>query len=173
MTELFPNAAPSFDDPLGMLRACHDRILRNCDTLVRLADHLQRQGPDEDARKAAGQIHLYFSTAGKHHHEDEERDLFPRLVRQSLKLADLIHTLKKDHTEMERLWNELEPLLRRPASIDDIAAFTRLTQDFQAVYLQHIDKENNQLLALAQHILSSKDLREIGAAMAERRGVKR
>lgn len=173
MTELFPNAAPSFDDPLGLLRACHERILRHCDTLLKLAEHLKQNGADEEARKATEQIHHYFSTAGKHHHQDEEVDVFSKLIRQSLKMADMIHALKKDHAEMDRLWDELEPLLKRPASIQDLDAFTRLAQTFSDLYRKHIEVENNQLLALAQHILSSKQLKEIGSAMAERRGIKR
>ncbi len=173
MTELFPNAAPSFDDPLGLLRACHERILRHCDTLLKLAEHLKQNGADEEAHKAAEQIHRYFYTAGKHHHQDEEVDVFPKLIRQSLKMADMIHTLKKDHAEMDRLWDELEPLLRRPTGIQDLDTFTRLAQTFSEIYRKHIEVENNQLLALAQHILSSKQLKEIGTAMAERRGIKR
>lgn len=172
MTKLFPNAAPSFDDPLGLLRACHERILRHCDALLKLAEHLSQNGADEEARKAAEQIRHYFSTAGKHHHQDEEADVFPKLVRQSLKMADMIHRLKKDHAEMDRLWNALEPLLRHPANIQDIEAFKRLAQSFGDLYHRHIDVENNELLAIAQHILSSAQLKEIGATMAERRGIK-
>lgn len=173
MTELFPNAAPSFDDPLGLLRACHERILRHCDTLLKLAQHLKQNGADEEARKSAEQIRHYFSTAGKHHHQDEEVDVFPKLIRQSLKLADMVHALKKDHAEMDRLWDELESLLRRPADIQDLDAFTRLAQAFSALYRKHIAVENDELLAMAQHILSSRQLKEIGSAMAERRGIKR
>lgn len=172
MTELFPGTAPDFDDPLGLLRACHERILHHSATLPTLAERLKQNGADEETRKAAEQIRRYFSTAGKHH-QDEETDIFPKLIRQSLKLADMIHRLKKDHAEMDQLWHELEPLLARPANIQDLDAFTRLARDFADLYRRHIDVENNELLILAQHILSSKQLKEIGAAMAERRGIKR
>ncbi len=36
--QLMPKPAPGFDDPLGLLRACHERILghcRICDNTVR------------------------------------------------------------------------------------------------------------------------------------------
>ena len=44
--------APSFDDPLGMLRACHGRIERQLLTLGRLVRHLPEHGADADARAA-------------------------------------------------------------------------------------------------------------------------
>ncbi|HEX5338277.1 MAG TPA: hemerythrin domain-containing protein, partial [Gallionella sp.] len=65
-------AAPSFDHPLGMLHACHGKILRQCDTLTKLAAHLSRNGCDEQARQAAQGILRYFDTAGQFHHQDEE-----------------------------------------------------------------------------------------------------
>lgn len=168
----FPTAAPDFNDPLGLLRACHERVLKHCDIVENLATHLADKGPDLEASEAAGKIHRYFSTAAKHHHEDEEQDLFPRLARQSLKLADLIHSLKHDHQQLDALWSEIAPLLARPAAIEDMDAFHKLARRFAEAYRSHVKRENNELLETAQHILSSDELRQIGQAMAERRGVK-
>lgn len=168
----FPSAAPDFRDPLGLLRACHGRIQHHCATLQRLAEHLRTQGVDAEARTAAGQIHRYFTTAGRHHHADEEQDLFPRLARQSLKLADLVHRLRQDHLRMESLWQQLEPLLLRPDQITDHAAFAALVEEFAALYAGHIATENDDLLEMAHHILSSAELKKLGEAMAERRGLR-
>jgi hemerythrin-like domain-containing protein len=44
---------------------------------------------------------------------------------------------------------------------------------FCAAYRAHIDTENKQLLGMAQHILSAKQLQEIGRSMARRRGQRR
>ncbi len=57
-------AAPSFDHPLEMLHACHDKILRQCDTLKKLAAHLPGNGCDQQARQAAQGILRYFDSAG-------------------------------------------------------------------------------------------------------------
>jgi hemerythrin-like domain-containing protein len=170
--ELFPAAAPDFSDPLGLLRACHERVLKHCDIIENLAAHLADKGVDQDAREAAAQVHRYFSIAAKHHHEDEEQDLFPRLARQSLKLADLVHTLKQEHEQLEALWAEVEPLLAKPAAIEDIDAFQSLAERFATAYREHVRRENSDLLDMAQHIFSSDELKKIGQAMAERRGVK-
>ncbi len=166
----FPDAAPDFSDPLGLLRACHERILQHCATLERLVEHLRAHGVDAEARTAAGKIHHYFSTAGQHHHQDEEQDLFPRLARQSLKLADLVHRLRQDHARMDALWQQLGPLLAAPARIDDLDAFAALVADFAALYRSHIARENADLLEMARHILSSDEVKKLGKQMAERRG---
>lgn len=171
-TNPFPESAPDFSDPLGLLRACHQRMLDNCERLLQLADHLQSSGADGEALQAAAAIYRYFTTAARHHHADEEQDLFPRLARESLKLADLVHRLKKEHGELDALWAELEPLLLRPATISDPLGFRTLCSRFAEAYQRHIRVENNELLEMARHILSSAELKKLGASMAERRGVR-
>ena len=169
--ELFPPPAPDFSDPLGLLRACHERVLNHCDTLEKLAAHLGDKGLDQDAKEAAAQVHKYFSVAGKHHHQDEEQNIFPPLARTSLKLADLVHQLKQEHEKLDALWAGLAPLLARPASIEDIDAFGEMARQFADAYRAHVRRENEDLLDIAQHIFSSDELKKIGEKMAERRGL--
>lgn len=164
-------AAPDFGDPLGLLFACHERMLGFCATLEKLPPHLAEQGCDDALRQTAKRIHQYFSTAAKLHHEDEEHDVFPRLVRTSLQIAEVIHRLRQEHTQMGTLWTELEPLLARPQTIEDIDAFAGLCQRFATLYRAHITAENAFFNDKAQHLLSRDALREIGRAMAERRHV--
>ena len=169
---LFPTAAPDFTDPLGLLRACHERILTHCSLLLQIAERIQAEGVDDEVRQAAAKVHRYFSTAGRHHHADEEEDLFPRLARQSLKLADLVHQLRQEHEAIDTLWGSIEPLLARPANISDTAAFADQAKALAEAYQAHVAKENDDLLVFAQHIFGSDELKKIGAAMAKRRGVK-
>ncbi|SCZ51919.1 hemerythrin domain-containing protein [Thiohalomonas denitrificans] len=166
----FPSAAPDFKDPLGLLRACHDRILSHCETLERLVAHLRDKGVDADARKAAGKVHRYFSTAGKHHHEDEEKDLFPLLSQVSLKLADAVHRMKKDHERMDAAWQQLAPELERLGRLEDLDLFEAHVNEFNSAYRDHIATENEDILDIAQHLLSTDQLKRLGKAMASRRG---
>lgn len=153
-----------------MLRACHERILRQCDTLVKLAAHIESHGVDEDARTAAAQVHRYFSTAGQHHHADEEEDLFP-LLRDNAELADVIAGLQQDHQTMEKEWVALEPLLAAPQSLATQPDLARRVEAFRALYARHIDTENNRLLPQAATLLSAGQVARLGACMARRRGV--
>ncbi|HEY0663063.1 MAG TPA: hemerythrin domain-containing protein, partial [Thiobacillaceae bacterium] len=78
-TDLMGAAAPGFERPLELLEACHGRIARQCDTLEKLLAHLPSVGADAQAQQAARAILGYFDTAAVHHHDDEERTLFPLL----------------------------------------------------------------------------------------------
>ncbi len=168
--ELFPEAAPDFSDPLGLLKACHDRILSHCDILERVTGELEQSGATLQVAEAASQVHRYFSSAGQLHHQDEEEELFPRLARQSLKLADRVHRARKDHEELDELWGKLAPLLARPSTIEDIKAFQALSTEYADAQRKHVQYENEELLAIAVHIFGHDELRQIGNAMAERRG---
>lgn len=52
-TPLTPNRSPSagFDEPFGMLLACHERVLGTLGLLSRLADHLRAQGAEMARRR--------------------------------------------------------------------------------------------------------------------------
>lgn len=171
MIDPFKKPAPSFDDPLGMLMACHERILGHCETLLKLPDHLAENGCDDEAREAARRIHTYFSTAGRDHHEDEEQDIFPRVVRSSLEAAEVIGGLHQQHLRMDELWNTLEPQLARPDDIQDIGGLRALAGEFAALYREHIGTENEFIRDQLKHLLSEAQLREIGRSMAQRRNV--
>ncbi|OOZ38896.1 hypothetical protein BOW53_13815 [Solemya pervernicosa gill symbiont] len=171
MSELFPEQAPDFTDPLGLLRACHERVLASCTLLEAVNQQLQSDALDDDGVKAATQVQRYFSTAAKLHHQDEEQDLFPLLVRTSLKIAQIIHDLKQDHQKIDGFWAELEPQLKRPRSIEDKQAFAEVVEQFVSLNRAHVARENEELLAVAEHLISDKEQKRLGAAMAKRRGV--
>ena len=117
---LADHAAPAFDDPLGVLSACHRRIERQLATLARLQRHLPEHGCDHDARAAARGILRYFDTAAVNHHADEEESLFPRLLRHAgAAAAPLLADLAADHQRLAGEWRHLRPLFggdlrRRP-----------------------------------------------------------
>ena len=164
---------PGFDDPVALLRACHEKMLARCALLETLVAHLDEHGVDDAARKAARDISRYFSTAAVLHHRDEEEDLFPLLNRQSLKTAELVHKLKQEHLTLDALWGEIAANLGSlpgdgfsETARQGIAAFCQLVR-------AHVQVENTEFLPLAANSLSTRVLDEIGQAMAERRGIKR
>ena len=169
MDSLIPDIAPDFSDPLGLLLACHQRMREHCDLLQRCAQHLSDNGLDDDAKKAAAQVHRYFSTAALFHHRDEEEDLFPLLIRSSMKMADVINHLKQQHAEIQTVWQELAPLLARPASIDNPTVFTELSDKFASLYRKHLTYEEQEFFNIAVHMLSQEQLGRIGRSMKKRR----
>jgi hemerythrin-like domain-containing protein len=170
-----PSPAADFDHPFEMLAACHDRIEDRLQILERLLDHVRQHGLDQQARQAAANVIRYFDTAGEHHHEDEERDVFPALRSRGAdaRTLELVARLERDHERMRVLWHALrEPL-------NAIADGASVTLDPAAVdrdelrYREHITLEESKLLPVAADLLDADAQAAIGGAMAARRGVKR
>jgi hemerythrin-like domain-containing protein len=163
--------APTFDDPLGMLEACHGRISAQCALLDKLAKHLDARRWDEQVAQAATQILRYFDTAGQFHHQDEELDLFPQLLASGdPAAAGLMAALLAEHRELEQCWRALRPELLGLT----LGASTRLEEGvvsrFNAGYAAHIALENTRLLPLAERLLDFNQRAVLGKRMAARRG---
>jgi len=161
--------APDFSDPLGLLKACHQRMLGFCDLLEKIIEHINEHGVDADVKLSAQKVHRYFSSAAVLHHMDEEQDLFPLLIGSSLKVAAIIDGLKQEHGTINEIWKKLAPVLAHPASIEKTPEFNQWVAEFCAAYRQHIKTEEEDFLSIAQHILSSEQLQQLGKNMKERR----
>ena len=115
LDNLLIKPAPSFDEPIDMLRACHERIAAQCTTLEKLAAHLPVHGADTQAQQAARNIMRYFDVAGPHHHADEEQDLFPMLIKaarpQCSPMGERIASLLDEHRVLEAAWVQLRTVL--------------------------------------------------------------
>jgi hemerythrin-like domain-containing protein len=165
-------AAPGFDRPLEVLEACHGRIAKQCDTLDRLLAHLPAHGADVQAQQAARGVLTYFDTAAVHHHDDEERNLFPLLEQAGAPGAcDLVETLTLEHDEHAQLWRRLRPQLARIAEGLAHELDAALTRRFAAMNRAHLEFENTHVLPLARQVLSAADVERLGRAMAARRKV--
>ncbi len=163
---------PGFDEPLALLRACHKNILDHCERLENLITHVDTQGIDDEARQAARNIVRYFSSSALLHHRDEEEDLFPRLNRQSIKIAELIRDLKQQHVQLDQLWEIIAPELKKLPVDNFSAGVLQASREFCALSRQHVNRENMEFLPLAASSLSQLELTDIGVSMAARRGVR-
>ncbi|WP_297375743.1 hemerythrin domain-containing protein [Acidiferrobacter sp.] len=169
ISEKGERGAPGFDDPLGLLHACHERIEGHCATLVRLAAHVRIHGGDREAQAAAGRVHHYFAQAGRWHHEDEERDLAPLLQRHADSAwSAVVARLMSEHRALERAYAPLEPLLRAlPMVPADLPI-----EPYVSLMRAHMAAENTVLLPRARAVLEASEIAALGRAMAARRGVR-
>lgn len=166
-----------FDHPLEMLAACHDRIKAQCDTLQRLAVHLPAHGADAQAQQAASNILRYFDSAGRHHREDEEHDLFPRVIaaandQGAERVALLVAQLNREHEEIERLWLELRDAVELIAHGENVVLDPLKVNQFCGAYRAHMAVEDANMIPLAHRLLTAESAAALGAAMARRRGLK-
>ena len=164
-------AATGFDDPIGVLCACHRRMERQLATLSRLCRHLPQHHADEAARTAAAAIMRYFDVAAANHHADEEATLLPRLRSVRPDLGALCAEIERDHVVLGRGWFRLRPRLAAIAVGRSGYLPVREVEAFSAGYHAHIAKEEDRLLPQARAALDQALLAEIGEEMAARRNL--
>jgi len=177
MTNAFPGhstPAVGFEVPLEMLAACHQRVQAQCALLHRLVIHLGAHGTDRQARDAADTVMRYFDTSARHHHADEEVDLFPALIESmagsdAVCLNELIDSLRADHRELEHRWRHLRRTLEQVADGTATALSADEVQAFTGLYERHIAREESELLPMAKRLLGDAELDRIGLAMRARR----
>lgn len=170
-------AMADFDRPLELLAACHERIKAQCDTLRRLAAHLPTHGCDAQAQEAASNVMRYFDSAGRHHREDEEQDLFPRMIAAAKdegaeRVALLVAQLSREHEEIERCWLAMRDTLECIAHGENAELDALTVNHLCGAYHAHMAVEDANLIPLARKLLTPESVAEFGKAMARRRGLK-
>ncbi|MGC9239929.1 MAG: hemerythrin domain-containing protein [Acidithiobacillus sp.] len=168
--DLLNKPAPSFDDPLGLLRACHEKMCQHALTLERLPAHLEQHGTDAEFAQASTRVLRYFEEAAPAHHRDEEVILFPWLFAQSAfpaTLRDALQRLLHQHIELEQSWGDLASDLRRILAGD--ASVPLRLEPFLSSNRAHIVCENEEIFPVAEALLDPETARELGAAMQRRR----
>jgi hemerythrin-like domain-containing protein len=173
----FSTPAVGFDDPMAMLEACHERVRRSLDRLGRIAQRAARGHVDEAVREAARDVLRYFDVAAPHHHEDEERHVFPRVKSAcgDAALQDVVHTLERQHLELRALWATLRgPLEALANGRDDAvdAPARDVAAQFIALYERHAAIEESVVFPVAVAQLAAGELVRIGGEMAARRGAR-
>ena len=171
--------AAGFEQPFEMLSACHERVERMLRLIIRLQEHLQTQGLDDQVRQAASDVMRYFDMAAPLHHEDEERHVFPPLMCSAdPAVKALVLRLIQDHRQMEVAWQSARAVLLAVAEHDEIP-FGELNvwqkvalNDFARLYRQHLDDEDRVVYPVAKSQLSPEKREEMSRDMMARRGVK-
>jgi hemerythrin-like domain-containing protein len=166
-----------FEAPFEMLDACHERVQRMLRLLGKLREHAQAHGADAQARDAARDVMRYFDQAGPHHHDDEERHVFPALLAQrDPALVAVVMRLRQDHREMAALWAQVRAALLALVhagnhwpgfSADDLQRFDA----YEALYRRHLLDEDSVVYPAARSIIRGEALQVMGADMMARRGV--
>ena len=176
MTSPLFDSVPGFDQPIAVLKHCHDKIRKQLTTLQNLLGHLAQHGNTTDAQQAAKAVLQYFNKAAHLHHDDEEQDLMPMLQAtatgdDAALLATLVPEILADHQRMDQAWLTLRP------ELDAIAAGTgtQLSADgvaaYVAAYQAHMSKEEGQLAPMAKRLFSAQQMEQLGTAMQRRRGI--
>jgi pyridoxamine 5'-phosphate oxidase len=175
MNSLF-DTAPGFDQPIAVLKHCHDRIRKQLATLQRLTEHLPKFGANVDATQAANAVMKYFNHAAEKHHEDEEEDLLPMLKataqgEDAELLQKLTPELLQQHRQMESAWHILNQQLQQIAAGTSADLSTQDVQYFTEMYAAHMKVEESHIAPMAKRIFSDAQMAHLGDAMRARRNI--
>ncbi len=159
-----------------MLHACHARMRRSLDLLVRICERVDAGRTDAAVHDAAADVLRYFDKAAPHHHEDEEQHIFPRVLAfaEDAALRSAVRRLQEDHVQMERRWARLRTPLAALAR-GHAEAFgperRHRARRFASLYASHMELEDSLVFPAAAGLIDDDALRAMGAEMAQRRGV--
>lgn len=170
------DTAPDFDQPIAVLKHCHDRIRKQLRTMQQLAGPAAREAGAAEVQQAAAAVLRYFSKSAHQHHEDEEQNLLPMLAgtaadADAALLERLTPEILDEHRRMDAVWQRLQPQL---AALASGAAVTLDAADvtlYQELYLGHMDKEESQIAPMAKRLFSPAQMQTLGNAMRTRRGI--
>jgi hemerythrin-like domain-containing protein len=170
-----------FDQPLGLLSDCHQRIEHFLHVLVTVATEGAGGPLTASYRDALEGAIRYFTVAAPKHTADEEVSLFPRL-RESADTAApdalaSLDSLEHDHDEAEGHHAAVEELTRRWVANDhllqsEIEELRERLARLEALYRRHIAIEDQQVFPAAARVLDHAQLKQIGNEMAARRDVR-
>jgi hemerythrin-like domain-containing protein len=169
-----------FAQPLLLWGVCHARGQRVALLLERLFWHLPRYGPNDATRVTSSEVRRYLNEAVPRHHDDEDIDIFPRL-RRRLDAGDIevpeveltvqaLDRLEHGHPMLGNLWEPVCAALVRADDTEPTAEHCACAEAFIGSFIAHHEVEDQLIARTASIALESRDLAEIGAAMAARRG---
>lgn len=144
------------DQPLMSFANCHVGIVSQLDRLGHLPALL---APAELARQTAESALAFFPKAVYAHHAEEEQELFPA-VRASAQpgpervhVESMVDRLTFQHRELERMWEKVEPELRKVAKGQSTSLDVTVLNELVEAYQAHARFEEEEFLPLSQTIL--------------------
>lgn len=168
MMNLFDTRSVTFAEPIEMLYACHEKVRRFCSQINMLPAYIAENGFNEIAEQAVKQIVQYFTVAVPLHHQDEEQDFFPLLLKYAPQAKSSIEELEKQHESLHENWLALNEEFARLKTNPQHIPNEHLIKRFTDGYAAHLAVEEPLFETGKQHI-PTEELAEAGKRMAARR----
>lgn len=171
-----------FSQPIEMLRDCHRRIEHFLDVLNKVYAQFGAGELTDEARRALEASLNYFANFAPRHTADEEQSLFPRMrSSKSTAVAEALpelERLERDHRRGDAIHAQVDRLVRQwlvKGRIDATqqSSLQRALGELTQMYAAHIHLEEQQVFVVASHILTPKQLGDIGDEMKKRRSLDR
>lgn len=169
-TTRLPAAA---DTPLQDFSTCHAGFVAILQASLGLPEMLAAAAR---SRTCAADMLKMFRNSVLAHHDDEERDLFPAVLRiaqpgeEAERARAMVTQLVREHREIAQVWKQLEPTVQAVANGYLPQLDVALLNELVARFNEHVRSEEVEFLPFAQRVLARQagDLANLGMALHQR-----
>ncbi len=143
-------------EPLTGFSRCHLGILSRLQAFEELP---ALQAAAVQARTIANDTLALFHHGVVEHHADEERELFPAVLRSARRgpeageVQAMTQRLTAEHRHIEALWKQLEPVVKAVARLQPVDLDLDAVEELVHAYSTHARFEEEHFLPLAETIL--------------------
>jgi hemerythrin-like domain-containing protein len=161
------------DAPLQDFSKCHVGFVTVLETALGLPEMIVTAAR---SRSCAADMLKMFRDRLLAHHDDEERDLFPAVLRVAQPGAEadraqaMVAQLVREHREIAQLWKQLEPAVHAIANGYLPQLDSALLRDLVQRFNEHVRVEEEEFLPFAQRVLAreAEDMAMLGLALHRR-----
>ena len=173
-----PHVASEPDNVHAALASVSEELLVILSQLQAFSELPALQAAAAQARTIAANMLVLFRQEMFEHHADEERELFPAVLRNALpgherqRAEAMVRHLTAEHRRMESLWSQLEPGVKAIAKGRAMDVALKDVEALVHAYRAHAGFEEQQFLPLAKTVLSrnNDDSAALALALHQRRG---
>jgi hemerythrin-like domain-containing protein len=161
------------DAPLQDFSRCHVQFVTVLETALGLPEMLATAAR---SRSCAADMLKMFRDRLLAHHDDEERDLFPAVLRvaqpgeEANRARTMVEQLVREHREIAQLWKQLEPAVQAVANGYLPRLDPGLLNELVRRFNEHVRAEEEEFLPFAQRVLArqAEDMATLGMALHRR-----
>ncbi|MCF7521223.1 hemerythrin domain-containing protein [Neisseria sp. ZJ106] len=164
----FETRSVTFAEPIEMLYACHGKVRRFCRQVGMLSAYLEENGCNDVVLQSIRSIRQYFDVAAPLHHQDEENDFFPLLLRYAPQAQEGVDELLRQHAALHDNWQAVAAEFERLEHDRSYRPSEKVLARFVGSYDVHLGIEE-PLFELGKQFVPQEELAKIGERMAARR----
>ena len=173
MSDIPTRQAPAADAALQDFSRCHEGFVTVLETALGLPEMVATAAR---SRSCAADMLKMFHDRLLAHHDDEERDLFPAVIRvaqpggEADRARTMVEQLVREHREIAQLWKRLEPAVQAVANGYLPQLDAALLRELVRRFNEHVRVEEEEFLPFAQQVLAreAEDMAMLGLALHRR-----
>lgn len=173
MSDTPTRPATEADTPLQDFSTCHVGFVTVLEAALGLPEMIATAAR---SRSCAADMLKMFRNSLLAHHDDEERDLFPAVLRiarpgeEANRARAMVEQLTREHREIAKLWKQLEPTVQAIAKGYLPPLDPALLHELVRRFNEHVRSEEDEFLPFAQEVLSRQagDIAMLGLTLHQR-----